>query len=294
MALRIVTADERMAERAGVKAVILGPSKIGKTTLLRTIDAPRTLVLNIEGGDLAVKDVPYQELRPEGEAQWSWPELRNVAAFLGGPNPAKASHLAYSPAHFEAVAAELGGFVDRSTFDTLFVDSITVASRICMSWCLTQPDAFSEKTGKPDTRGAYGLLGREMIGWLTQLQHARGKNVIFVGILDQQKDDFGRVEWVPQIDGQSTQKALLGIVDQVITLQSLDFGDGIPVRCFICQQGNQWGYPAGDRSGKLDAIEPPHLGKLIAKATNQDTQRGAIVTTMTIAEPTDPQDQAAA
>jgi hypothetical protein len=33
----------------------------------------------------------------------------------------------------------------------------------------------SEKTGKPDVRGAYGLHGREMIGWLTHLQHTRAR-----------------------------------------------------------------------------------------------------------------------
>ncbi|MEI7774513.1 MAG: hypothetical protein WCK17_07025, partial [Verrucomicrobiota bacterium] len=40
-----------------------------------------------------------------------------------------------------------------------------------------QPDAFSEKTGKPDIRGAYGLHGREMIAWLVHLQHTRAKNI---------------------------------------------------------------------------------------------------------------------
>jgi hypothetical protein len=46
-----------------------------------------------------------------------------------------------------------------------------------------------------------------------------------------------------------------------------DFGDGKPpLRAFICTP-NPWGYPAGDRSGKLEQIEPPDLGKLIAKLT---------------------------
>jgi hypothetical protein len=32
-----------------------------------------------------------------------------------------------------------------------------------MSWAKTRPEAFSEKTGKPDSRGAFGLLAREVI-----------------------------------------------------------------------------------------------------------------------------------
>jgi hypothetical protein len=74
----------------------------------------------------------------------------------------------------------------------VFVDSITVAGRLCLQWCKGQPQAFSEKTGKPDSRGAYGLMGQEMIAWLTHLQHTRGKNVWFVGILDEKLDDFNR------------------------------------------------------------------------------------------------------
>jgi len=276
MSLRLVTANERMKETAGVKIVILGPAKIGKTTLLRTVEAPRTLMLNIEAGDLAVRDVPYQELRPE--AQWTWRELRDIACYIGGPNPARSPDQAYSQDHYEHVASEMALKLD--SFDTLFVDSITVASRICFAWCQTRPEAFSEKTGKADTRGAYGLLGREMVGWLTQLQQAKSKNVVFVGILDQNKDDFGRISWDPQIEGQATQKALLGIVDQVVTLAKVDFEDAPGGRCFICQQGNRWGFPAGDRSGKLDEIEEPHLGKLLTKCADPKRKRGEITTEM--------------
>ena len=30
---------------------------------------------------------------------------------------------------------------------------------------------------------------------------------------------------------------------------------------------NPWGYPAKDRSGRLDVVEEPHLGRLISKIT---------------------------
>jgi len=33
----------------------------------------------------------------------------------------------------------------------------------------------------------------------------------------------------------------------------------------VCQTLNQWGYPAKDRSGRLDAIEEPDLGRLMRK-----------------------------
>jgi hypothetical protein len=55
----------------------------------------------------------------------------------------------------------------------------------------------------------------------------------------------------------------------VITLQWLDFGDGKPVRAFVCTQPNPWGLPAKDRSGRLGQIEEPHLGKLLTKLSTQ-------------------------
>ena len=44
-----------------------------------------------------------------------------------------------------------------------------------MVWSKQQPEAVSERTGKPDVRGAYGLLAREMITLLKHLQHAEAE-----------------------------------------------------------------------------------------------------------------------
>lgn len=269
--MKIITADQRMAQNAGVKAVIFGPAKIGKTSLLRTLDAASTLFVDLEAGDLAVQDVPVDTVQPR-----TWQEMRDLAAFLGGPNPNLPDEKPYSSAHHAHAVEVFGDASSLDKYSTFFIDSLSVASRVCMAWCQTQPEAFSEKTGKPDTRGAYGLLGREMTQWLTQLQHSRGKNVIFVALLDQEKDDFGRVTWEPQLDGQKTKNALLGIVDQVLTLGLIDFGgDSGKHRAFVTKQGNEYGFPAGDRSGRLDALEKPHLGELIAKASDAGRPRAA-------------------
>lgn len=150
-------------------------------------------------------------------------------------------------------------------YHTVFIDSITVAGRLCFQWCRGQPEATSDKTGKPDIRGAYGLHGREMIGWLTHLQHTRGKHVWFVGILDEKLDDFNRKVFQPQIDGAKTGLELPGIVDQVITLAAIPDANGQLQRAFVCQTLNPWSYPAKDRSGRLDMVEAPHLGRLMEK-----------------------------
>ncbi len=260
MSLPIITADERLAEVRGVKAAIFGPPGIGKTTLLRTLNSTTSLFFDLEAGDLAIEGLAIDTIRPR-----TWRECRDFAVFIGGPNPALRKDQPYSEDHYQAICKKYGDPKVLEKYDTVFIDSITVAGRLCFQWCKGQPEAHSDKTGKPDVRGAYGLHGREMIAWLTHLQHTRAKNVIFVGILDEKFDDFNRKVFVPQIDGSKTGLELPGIVDEVLTLTSLPDDKGVQQRVFVCHTQNRWGYPAKDRSGRLDLLEPPHLGQLIEK-----------------------------
>jgi hypothetical protein len=262
--VKIIGADERLAEKSGAKILIVGPCKVGKTSLLRTLDPARTLFIDLEAGDLAIKDVPVDTLRPE-----TWEQCRDVACYLTGPNPSLPPAACYSQAHYDAIRRAFEGTsLDR--YDNYFVDSLTVAARLSFRHAEQQPEATSERSGKKDARNAYGLHARELISWLTHLQHARGKNVVFVCILEWVVDDARRGEWALQIEGQKTARELPGIVDQIITMQFVDFGDGAsPARAFVCTNPNPWSYPAGDRSGRLEQIEPPDLGKLIAKITGE-------------------------
>lgn len=269
--MKIISADERLRETHAPKILIAGPSGVGKTSLLRTLEHPeRALLVDIEAGDQAVRDVPCDAVRPA-----TWAEMRNLACYLGGPDPSLPEGSAYSQAHYEAMrSGPFAGF-NTDKYDLLFVDSLTAAGRLCLRWCQQQPEAFAEKTGKPDPRGTYGLLGREMLQWLSRLQHTRGKAVVFVAILENIKDEFGRASWDLQIDGSKAGRELPGIVDQVIAMHMIPHpsGDERPegapdiVRAFLCTpEANLLnGFMPKDRSGKLEAIERPHLGDLIAK-----------------------------
>tara|TARA_R110000824_G_scaffold10768_1_gene47125 strand:- start:158 stop:1018 length:861 start_codon:yes stop_codon:yes gene_type:complete len=267
MGLQIITADQRMAEKKGHKIVVCGPSGVGKTTLARTLEGNKTLFMDLEAGDAAIEGHPIDVIRPT-----SWQECRDLACFLGGPNQSLADDQPYSQSHYD-YASSMYGDTDTDKYDTLFVDSITVAGRLCFSWCQQQPESRSDRTGKLDSRAAYGLHGREMMAWLTHLQHIREKNVIFVGILDETTDDYNRKQYSLQIEGSKTGRELPGIVDEVITMAVLT-GEHGPYRGFVCQPLNEWGYPAKDRSGRLATLEEPHLGKLIAKMSTQMPQEG--------------------
>ncbi|MEI8395168.1 MAG: ATP-binding protein [Rhodospirillaceae bacterium] len=258
--LNIITADQRLSQTRCVKGVIFGKSGIGKTSLLKTLPPEITLFFDLEAGDLAIENWPVDSLRPR-----TWDECRDLACFIGGTNPALRPSQSYSQTHYARVCNHYGDPAALNKYLLLFIDSITVAGRLCFQWCSGQPEAHSEKTGKPDLRGAYGLHGREMIAWLTQLQHTRNKHVWFVGILNETTDDFNRKIYVPQIDGSKTGLELPGIVDEVITMAEVINSQNQPVRVFVCQTLNNWGFPAKDRSGRLAMVETAHLGALMGK-----------------------------
>lgn len=265
MALPIISAEERLKERHSAKVALVGAAGVGKTSQIRTLPAKSTLFVDLEAGDLSVRDWPGDTVRPR-----TWPEFRDLVVFLAGPMPTASAEQAFSQAHFEHVCAKFGDPAQLAKYAFYFVDSLTVLSRLCFAWCKTQPQAFSEKTGKPDSRGAYGLLGQEMITALTHLQHVRDKHVIYVAILEEKTDDFNRRFYQLQLEGTKTALELPGVLDEVITLAVLKAEDGTPYRAFVTRADNPFGYPSKDRSGRLDALEEPNLGKLIDKCLGAD------------------------
>ncbi len=270
MSLKIVTADERLSGTS-VKTTmaIFGPTGAGKTSLLKTLPPADTLCLDLEAGMKSVQDWDGESIPVR-----TFADAIDIACLVGGVNPAADPNGFYSEGHYQHLSQTYPDLVTMINGKRIiFVDSITDLTRQAMVWAKTQPQAFSEKTGKPDMRGAYGLLASEVIGLLKHLQHAPGKTVIFVGILEKIVDEFNRTNWQPQMEGGKAARELPGIVDQVLTLSLFaPEEDGwrhdpekAQERRLVCQSGNPFGLPAKDRSGRLDVTEPADLGALLSK-----------------------------
>jgi hypothetical protein len=262
--LPIISADARLRSSAVVKGQIWGRYGSGKTWQVKTLTettalASGVLVLDAEAGLLSIQDVPVDVVPLR-----SWTDARDLACFFGGANPAFRDDQPYSAAHYQHVVERFGDPKVLQKYGTVFIDSISVVSKLCLNWAKGQPQAVSERTGKTDLRAAYGLLAQELIGWVTHWQHIADLNVWLVGGLEERADDFNRRYWAPLIEGSRSANELPYVVDEVITLAELRDDDGKPYRAFVCGP-NPWGYPAKDRSGRLDMIEEPHLGRLMAK-----------------------------
>ena len=280
MGLRIVTADERLAiANAKTTVAIFGPAGAGKTSLARSLPPAETVVIDLEAGMKSLQGWGGDSIPVR-----SFQDAADVACLVGGIDPAADSQGFFSAAHYQHVVSEysdLARMVETKRY--VFVDSITDLTRQAMAWAKTRPEAFSDRTGKPDTRGAYGLLARETISLLKHLQHAPGRTVIFVGILERVVDEFGRETFQPQMEGGKVSRELPGIVDQVMTLSLFD-PDGDTwrhnmtsgsTRRLVCRSGNPWNLPAKDRSGQLDPTEPPDLMAVLNKVNGGSSARRA-------------------
>jgi AAA domain len=258
--VKIISPDERPAEPRGARILIVGPFGVGKTSLFRTLDAATALLVDTENGALPIDDMPMPHVRPQ-----TWPEVRDLIVRIAGPNRSFAPQEPYSQAHFDMCGGYLPG-IENGQCRTVGFDTVTAAARLCFRHASRQPESFSERSGKPDLRGAFGLHARELLLALHHLQSARGLNVILIGALESVTDEYGRLEHKLQAEGQRVPREIAGIVDVVATMHWLDFTDGKPAkRGLVCTSPNPWHYPAKDRSGKLEMIEPPDLGALIRK-----------------------------
>jgi hypothetical protein len=289
MVLRLITATERLAEANSKDTIgIFGPFGIGKTSLVYTLDEATTLFIDIEAGMKSAQTWLGDSLDIR-----SWLDAWDIACLVGGIDPAVDDSQPFSAAHHAAVWARYGKMIDLDKYRLIFVDSITDLTRLGMVWAQQQPEAFAEnkKTKQivKDTRGAYGLLGRECVRILKHLQHSPAKSIVFVGGLEKEVDSSGYVTWEMQLEGGKTGREFPFIVDNIITMDRFDYatetgfqhnpGKG-QHRAFVCCAPNPWGLPAKDRSGQLDLIEEPHLGKLIDKLNRPARETRQLITTV--------------
>jgi GTPase SAR1 family protein len=276
MAIELLDAKARVNERRGPKILIHGLPNVGKTSLLNTLPLemyPTVLMAELEGGDLPVAHLPIDSLRPQ-----TWSDCRDLVCALSGPDPARAPGAPYSQSHFDAVTATGGVLADLEKYSLVFVDSFTEVGRKCRLWAEQQSESFNAY-GKRDTRGMYGLVGRELIGWAQRLQSVRWRTIVLTAVLEKHTDDFGVSSWRIQLEGRAAAAQLPAILDEIIAMTWVTFtnkgvraasGADKAHRAFVCQPNNALGFPAKDRSGRLSEVEEPHLGKLLAKlATRQ-------------------------
>lgn len=246
MALAIITADQRRAQ-ATVKGQIWGKAGVGKTTLLKTLDPTTTLTLDFEAGLLAVmRDDEFGPAwaGPSVKVE-NWPEAKAILQTFQAPQ---------RPDFLKSIR-------------TVFIDSTTVASRMCFDWCKEQPEAFN-KQGQKNNLGAYGLLGLEMPEWVKGWHHIPDLNVWLVGGLERKDVEGTGKEWTPLLTGSKLTSELPYIMDYCLVMADFKAADGNSYASIFTDSRKNPEYASVPLKSRvrLGQIEQPHLGKLMAKA----------------------------
>lgn len=273
MALKVLTAEDRRSPKYSKTSILVtGPFGVGKTSLIRTLPSKDVVAIDIEGG---LKSIDTWADAPASIPVTSFPDFQDLVALIAGPDPSAPANGFHGQSHYEHVRKTYGGtpVAEYATRPIIFCDSISVLTRLAFKYAQQRPEAFSEKTGKPDTRGAYGLLGREVINALQHLQNTPGKTIIFACLLNKITDDYGRQEWVPQMEGSKVGRELPGIVDQVCTMHhfaraedgSYVLDETAEERRLVCRRANPYSVPAKERSRGVGVTEAPDLGALLTK-----------------------------
>lgn len=212
----------------GVKILVYGKAGMGKTTLCATCPSP--IILSAEGGLLALArwNLPYIEIKTLGE-------LRD----------------AYGWARSSAEAKQ---------FQTICLDSISEIAEVVLSV------AKSPKPGaKVDGRQAYGSMIDDMTKVVREFRDLPGYHVYMSCKQERIKDEAtGVVLNGPSMPGNKLGQAMPYFPDEVF---QLDFEGFHPQQYRVLRTQPDMLNDAKDRSGVLQPIEEPHLGKIINKIT---------------------------
>lgn len=140
-------------------------------------------------------------------------------------------------------------------FLTICLDSVSEIAEICLA---------AELRDNKDPRKAYGEMANQMMQILRAFRDLPQRNVLFTAkqgrVTDQQT---GGLLWGPLMPGQQLDQQLPYMFDEVFQLVVGRDQTGNVFRAIRTQPDHQ--NEAKDRSGALDAWEPPDIGHIIQK-----------------------------
>lgn len=219
--------------------LVVGESGVGKTSLAKTIDPERTLILSAESGLLSLKgaDIATYDITKgdNGESLTDSEKINRVrefVKFLGEPGT-------------------------RERFKNIFVDSLTDVAEVWAKHLQSLPE-FQDPKQALRLWGRYNTEVTAFIKFMRDLSHY---NVIFTCLSKQEKDG---VELVDQFNfpGNALKSNIKAWFDLVFVYKVYETDEG-PIRKLIT---NVLEHPlAKDRSGKLESYEDPDLQGVMDK-----------------------------
>ena len=220
----------------GIKACVFGFAGTGKTVLMSTLPG-KGLVISAEAGLLSLGNV-----QPEGEM--SVVEIQSIEDLRTAYSMLKAGGH-----HYQWTA----------------LDSVSEIAEVLLA---------AEKRKTPDPRKAYGVLIDEM-GVILRSFRDLPMDVYFVAQAEHEKDEqTGRISTKILVPGSKLGAKIPYMFDEVFQLVVVEDRETGAISRWL-QTRKDSKCDCKDRSGKLDAFEPAHLGRVIAKIRGQQVTEPA-------------------
>lgn len=146
---------------------------------------------------------------------------------------------------------------EAKKFNTFALDSLSEIAEIVLA---------EELKNNKDPRKAYGNMQQSMYGLIRSFRDIKGKNVMFVAkqmLVEEGTPPFVTKRMSPIMPSAALQNQMPYFFDLILHM-SVETYDGVNYR--VLHTGSTAQYDAKDRSGNLDAIEPPNLSAIFKKA----------------------------
>lgn len=144
---------------------------------------------------------------------------------------------------------------EASQFHTICLDSISEIAEVILT---------NEKKGAKDPRKAYGEMIEKTLMALKDFRDIKGKHIYMSAKMESVKDEAtGIIMYGPSMPGNKLGPQLPYLFDEVFRLGISKDQSGLEYRFLQTKADMQ--YSAKDRSGALDALEPPDLTAVINK-----------------------------
>ena len=218
-----------------VKTLISGRAKVGKTTLATTVplttDA-HLYYISVDPGAIRLRDRSFTQLSAE-HGRWNRKVLDDI---------------------YEHVFKS----ADAGNVEHVFVDGVDELA-----------EAVLKETKSENKNGmkAYGEMNDYVGDWLKSVRDIGSISSTFVTHQETIKDqETGAItSIIPAIPGQKLKNKLNELFDIIASMQFINFGDGVTKRMLICRPDYDPRYEVGDRTGALNDLEEPDLGKIYEK-----------------------------
>ena len=235
MALQFTTSAQQTANN-GVKMLVYGDSGAGKTVL--TASLPNVVMLSAESGALSLSESNLKKI------YGTMPYVSPVPMIL-----IKTVDDLTEAHRFLTQAAE------ARQFQCVALDSISEIAETVLN---------NAKRQVKDPRQAYGELIEKMESTIRAFRDLPEKHVYMAAKMEPSKDGMtGVIKYGPSMPGAKLGPNLPYFFDEVLRLGINKDQAGNTFRFLQTQPDLQ--FVAKDRSGKLDAMEYPHLGNIINK-----------------------------